>query len=205
VTRRELLNEPVDLSELAAEAISELRGGEGSRAVATEIEPQAYTAARWLGTVGGPAPLLGGACVMAADSHGRRVILFTEYADTKRYLVELLTAALSYTDNAEQRIRQFHGGMGDDARDEVQRAFNAAPEIDPVRILIATDAAREGVNLQAHCADIELRPDPPDVRLLGRKPRGRAAGADDERFQAAERGGDRVRQRTGRQPRRDQT
>ena len=49
---------------------------------------------------------------------------------------------------------QFHGGMGDDARDEVQRAFNRAPEDDPVRILVATDAAREGVNLQAHCADL---------------------------------------------------
>jgi superfamily II DNA or RNA helicase len=84
----------------------------------------------------------------------RRVLLFTEYADTKRYLVELLTAAVAHTDHGEQRIRQFHGGMGDDARDEVQRAFNSEPADDPVRILVATDAAREGVNLQAHCADL---------------------------------------------------
>jgi len=84
----------------------------------------------------------------------RRVLLFTEYADTKRYLVELLTAAVAHTDQGELRIRQFHGGMGDDARDEVQRAFNSEPEVDPVRILVATDAAREGVNLQAHCADL---------------------------------------------------
>ena len=84
----------------------------------------------------------------------RRVILFTEYADTKRYLVELLTAAAEGTDDAEHRILQFHGGMGDDARDEVQRAFNSRPEDHPVRILVATDAAREGVNLQAHCADL---------------------------------------------------
>jgi ERCC4-related helicase len=84
----------------------------------------------------------------------RRVLLFTEYADTKRYLVELLTAAVAHTDQGEQRIRQFHGGMGDDARDEVQRAFNSEPADDPVRILVATDAAREGVNLQAHCADL---------------------------------------------------
>lgn len=84
----------------------------------------------------------------------RRVILFTEYADTKRYLVELLTAAVAHTHDAEHRILQFHGGMGDDARDEVQRAFNASPDTHPVRILVATDAAREGVNLQAHCADL---------------------------------------------------
>jgi peptide chain release factor 3 len=45
--------------------------------VAAEIEPQTYAAARWLGNVEGPPPPLGGACVMTADSHGRRVILFT--------------------------------------------------------------------------------------------------------------------------------
>lgn len=84
----------------------------------------------------------------------RRVILFTEYADTKRYLLELLTEAVAHTDRGDQRIRQFHGGMGDETRDEVQRAFNSSPETDPVRILVATDAAREGVNLQAFCADL---------------------------------------------------
>ena len=84
----------------------------------------------------------------------RRVIIFTEYADTKRYLTELLNAAISFTDDAEQRIRPFHGGMGDDARADVQRAFNAAPDKEPVRILVATDAAREGVNLQGHCSDL---------------------------------------------------
>jgi Skp family chaperone for outer membrane proteins len=82
------------------------------------------------------------------------VILFTEYADTKRYLVELLSAAIAHTKDGDQRILQFHGGMGDDTRDEVQRAFNSAPSEHPVRILVATDAAREGVNLQAHCADL---------------------------------------------------
>lgn len=84
----------------------------------------------------------------------RRVILFTEYADTKRYLVEVLTQAIAGTDDAEHRILTFHGGMGDESRDEVQRAFNTAPDREPVRILVATDAAREGVNLQAHCADL---------------------------------------------------
>jgi superfamily II DNA or RNA helicase len=83
-----------------------------------------------------------------------RVILFTEYADTKRYLTDLLTQAIAETDDPEGRILGFHGGMNDEARNEVQRAFNASPDKHPVRILIATDAAREGVNLQAHCADL---------------------------------------------------
>jgi Helicase conserved C-terminal domain/SNF2-related domain len=84
----------------------------------------------------------------------RRVILFTEWGDTKRYLFELLSRAVAGTERGDERILVFHGGMGDDARDEVQRAFNSKPEEHPVRVLIATDAAREGINLQAHCADL---------------------------------------------------
>ncbi|MCG8556097.1 MAG: DISARM system SNF2-like helicase DrmD [Proteobacteria bacterium] len=84
----------------------------------------------------------------------RRVIIFTEWGDTKRYLLELLDQAVSGTDRGDERIMAFHGGMGDDARDEVQRAFNTPPDEHPVRILIATDAAGEGINLQAHCADL---------------------------------------------------
>jgi len=49
---------------------------------------------------------------------------------------------------------ELHGGMSDEQREEVQRAFNSPPDHHPVRILIATDAAREGVNLQGHCADL---------------------------------------------------
>jgi len=44
--------------------------------VAAEIEPQTYTAARWLGNHNGPVPPLAGGCIVAADSHDRRVILF---------------------------------------------------------------------------------------------------------------------------------
>jgi hypothetical protein len=84
----------------------------------------------------------------------RRVILFTEYTDTLRYWSGLLRAAIRHTDDADARIRTFHGGMGDDAREEVQRDFNADPHESPLRILLATDAAREGVNLQGACADL---------------------------------------------------
>lgn len=84
----------------------------------------------------------------------RRLLIFTEYGDTKRYLLQMLTAAIAGTDDAEARIMQLHGGMGDEQRDEVQRAFNGPPDRHPVRILIATDAAREGINLQAYCADL---------------------------------------------------
>ncbi len=84
----------------------------------------------------------------------RRVIIFTEYTDTKRYLEQQLRAAIAGTDREEDRIAVYHGGMGEDAREAVKRAFNEEPERHPLRILIATDAAREGLNLQHHCADL---------------------------------------------------
>lgn len=84
----------------------------------------------------------------------RRVIVFTEYGDTMRYLQKILGAAFEDTELGDERIAVFHGGMGDEAREELQRAFNGDPSAHPVRILIATDAAREGLNLQNHCADL---------------------------------------------------
>ena len=84
----------------------------------------------------------------------RRLIVFTEYADTKRYLAAILRAAFDGTADGELRLMEFHGGMSDRQREEVQRAFNGPPAQYPVRILLATDAAREGVNLQGYCADI---------------------------------------------------
>ncbi len=105
-----------------------------------------------------PAVAIGGASSKASKSDRKwtdcRVLIFTEYGDTKRYLRNLLNAAVEGTDQAEDRIMEFHGGMSDEQREEVQRAFNSPPDDHPVRILIATDAAREGVNLQGHCADL---------------------------------------------------
>jgi superfamily II DNA or RNA helicase len=83
-----------------------------------------------------------------------RVILFTEYEDTKRYIRDQLTAAIAGTDRAESRIEVFSGPTPKDKREEIKRAFNADPKLHSVRILIATDAAREGLNLQAHCHNL---------------------------------------------------
>jgi superfamily II DNA/RNA helicase len=84
----------------------------------------------------------------------RRLIIFTEYGDTKRYLMQQLNGAIAGTERADERIMQLHGGMDEERRAAVQRAFQTAPDQHPVRILVCTDAAREGLNLQAHCADM---------------------------------------------------
>jgi superfamily II DNA/RNA helicase len=80
-----------------------------------------------------------------------RIIIFTEWDDTKRYLHQQLSAAIAGSDRADERISIFHGPTPPVERDEIKAAFNAPPSKHPVRILIATDAAREGLNLQAHC------------------------------------------------------
>ena len=84
----------------------------------------------------------------------RRVLIFTEYEDTQRYLVQQLRAACAHTENAQARIGVFHGPTSQATREELKRAFNAPPDEHPLRILVCTDAAREGLNLQAFCYDL---------------------------------------------------
>ena len=87
--------------------------------------------------------------------NNRRVLIFTENRQgTKRYLREVLGGAVCNTDRGEERIEVIDGHTSGARRREVQRRFNARPEDDPLRILIATDAAREGLNFQAHCTDL---------------------------------------------------
>ena len=138
----------------AAELLAELR----SLAAQHTTAPDAKVAALldWIRAHQCPAVAVGGATGTKAERKwtDTRVIVFTEYGDTKRYLHQLLSTAVEGSHLGDERILAFHGGMSDDQRAEVQRAFNGPPADHPVRILIATDAAREGVNLQGHCADL---------------------------------------------------
>ncbi|MFZ4576454.1 MAG: DISARM system SNF2-like helicase DrmD, partial [Phycisphaerales bacterium] len=80
-----------------------------------------------------------------------RILIFTEWEDTRRYIVNMLQREIVGSDRADERISMFMGSTPPDKRDAIKRAFNAPPSEHPVRILVATDAAREGLNLQAHC------------------------------------------------------
>lgn len=91
----------------------------------------------------------------AAKWNNRRILLFTENREgTKRYLKEILEQAIEGTDRAEERIEVIDGLTKGANRKEIQRRFNTDPAKDPLRILLATDAAREGLNFQAHCTDL---------------------------------------------------
>ena len=76
-----------------------------------------------------------------------RVILFTEYRATQQWLQEVLVAHGFGGD----RLELIYGGMDRDEREAVKAAFQANPAEAPVRILLATDAASEGIDLQNHC------------------------------------------------------
>ena len=77
----------------------------------------------------------------------KRVIVFTEYRDTQRWLHERLIGA----GLPAERIALLYGGQDEGERERIKAVFQESPDLDPVRILIATDAASEGINLQAYC------------------------------------------------------
>jgi superfamily II DNA or RNA helicase len=71
-----------------------------------------------------------------------RLVLFTEYLATLDYL----RARLRERFGDGEWLLTLYGGMNDAERDVVKRAFNNPTG--PARVLIATDAAGEGLNLQ---------------------------------------------------------
>ena len=77
------------------------------------------------------------------DSVGRqrKLIIFTEHRDTLNYLAAKIRGLVG----SEEAIVVIHGGVKREERRKVQELFRNDPA---VHVLIATDAAGEGVNLQ---------------------------------------------------------
>jgi len=80
-----------------------------------------------------------------------RVVIFTEYRATLNWLQHIL-ATEGFTE--ESRLMTLYGGMESDKREAIKAAFQTVPDKSPVRILLATDAASEGIDLQNHCHQI---------------------------------------------------
>ena len=77
----------------------------------------------------------------------RRVILFTEYRTTHQWLHEIL-ASQGY---GGERLGLIHGGLNQEEREPIKAAFQTNPKDSAIRILLATDAASEGIDLQNYC------------------------------------------------------
>jgi superfamily II DNA or RNA helicase len=76
-----------------------------------------------------------------ADGRQRELIIFTEHRDTLNYLAVKIRGLIGN----EEAVVMIHGGVKREERRKVQEMFRNDPA---VRVLIATDAAGEGVNLQ---------------------------------------------------------
>ncbi len=76
-----------------------------------------------------------------AAGHQRKIIIFSEHRDTLNYLHQKIAGVLG----KPEAITTIHGGVHRDERRKRQALFRSDRE---VRVLVATDAAGEGVNLQ---------------------------------------------------------
>ena len=75
------------------------------------------------------------------SSPKQKLVIFTEHRDTLSYLHRRITTLLG----REESVVLIHGGMGREDRLKAQAAFRHDPH---VQLLLATDAAGEGINLQ---------------------------------------------------------
>ena len=75
-----------------------------------------------------------------------RVVVFTEYAHTVDWLERVLIQR-GYAD----RLAVIEGSTPTEEREYIRSQFTADPSKEPVRVLLATDAAGEGIDLQTHC------------------------------------------------------
>ena len=88
-----------------------------------------------------PPPYGAGPIEPPTPSPHQKLVIFTEHRDTLSYLESRITTLLG----RKEAVVIIHGGMGREERTKAQEAFKHDPE---VQVLLATDAAGEGINLQ---------------------------------------------------------
>jgi hypothetical protein len=76
-----------------------------------------------------------------------RVIVFSEYRATQRYLQERLAAR----GIGRERVELLDGTTREEERERIKSQWQEPPRDFPVRVLLATDAASEGISLQRQC------------------------------------------------------
>jgi superfamily II DNA or RNA helicase len=76
-----------------------------------------------------------------AQGHRRKMVIFSEHRDTINYLTERIRALLGQ----HESVVVIHGAMGREERKKAETMFKQDKDVE---ILLATDAAGEGINLQ---------------------------------------------------------
>ena len=93
--------------------------------------------------------LIEGVCRPDGDWSDERIIIFTR-VPRHAEVAASSSSPRGASPTAAARCCSY-GGQDDEERAEIKAAFQANPAESPVRILLATDSASEGINLQNHC------------------------------------------------------
>jgi SNF2 family DNA or RNA helicase len=101
-----------------------------------------FTTAAITGNMGEPAAFYDTRKIpRPTPSPHQKLVVFTEHRDTLNYLENRITTLLG----RKEAVVIIHGGIGREERMKVQESFKHDPQ---VQVLLATDAAGEGINLQ---------------------------------------------------------
>lgn len=141
-TIAELKAEIVTLRNLEALALSVRRGGEDKKwRELANLLGEIFTSAAVANRVAEKSvPYTAGTPTFTSSTH-QKLVLFTEHRDTLNYLEQRISTLLG----EKEAVVCIHGGMGREERMKNQESFKHDPQ---VKVLLATDAAGEGINLQ---------------------------------------------------------
>ena len=118
------------------------RGGDAKWRELASLLSEVFTTSGIAGRIGEPtAPYGSGEIPHPVSSPTQKLVLFTEHRDTLYYLQDRITTLLGRAES----VVVIHGGMDREYRHQAQEAFRHDPG---VQVLLATDAAGEGINLQ---------------------------------------------------------
>ncbi|MCY3840358.1 MAG: helicase-related protein [Gammaproteobacteria bacterium] len=143
-TRAELKAEIASLQRLQSIAAEIRRSGEDTKwKELSNLLAEVFTPAGLGGQAGerSQPPYGSGPIPRHEPSPRQKLVIFTEHRDTLAYLERRIATLLGRPD----AVVAIHGGMTREARREAQEAFLHDPR---VQVLLATDAAGEGINLQ---------------------------------------------------------
>ena len=139
----ELKAEIDTLKRLESLALAVRRSGEDKKwTELASLLSEIFTPSAIANRVAEPDPPRGsGPIPKPVPSARQKLVIFTEHRDTLNYLDSRISTLLG----RKSAIVMIHGGMGREERLKAQESFKHDPE---VQVLLATDAAGEGINLQ---------------------------------------------------------
>ena len=143
-TIAELQTEIQTLARLEALAATVRRSGEDAKwRELCNVLDEIFTPAAFVAGVreADSPPYAAGSIAKPTPSPHHKLVIFTEHRDTLTYLAERIRDRFGRPD----AVATIHGGVGREERRKAQEAFLHDPS---VHVLVATDAAGEGINLQ---------------------------------------------------------